>query len=59
MSAAKEQDPLLPATINVEDGNRSRELKDDGSGKEDESNKEDGSSKENKHKEENKEVLIL
>lgn len=47
MSAAKEQDPLLPATANVGDGNRSGELEDDASGEE------DGSGEEDEHREEN------
>ncbi|KAG2342430.1 hypothetical protein BDR05DRAFT_948823 [Suillus weaverae] len=49
----KEHDPLLPATTNVRDGNRSGELKDDGSSEENESGKEDGSGEEDEHREEN------
>ncbi|KAG1747927.1 uncharacterized protein EDB91DRAFT_1245400 [Suillus paluster] len=53
--SVKEHDPLLPATTNVGDGNRSGELEDDGSGKENESSEEDGSSEEDEHREENEE----
>ncbi|KAG1830661.1 hypothetical protein EV424DRAFT_1343545 [Suillus variegatus] len=45
--SAKEHDPLLPATMNVGDGNRSEELEEDGSSKEDESGEEDESREEN------------
>jgi len=43
----KEHDPLLPATMNIGDGNRNEELKEDGSDEEDESGEENESREEN------------
>ncbi|KAG2143931.1 hypothetical protein BD769DRAFT_1661333 [Suillus cothurnatus] len=45
--SVKEHDPLLPATTNIRDGNRSEELEEDGSNEEDESGEENESREEN------------
>ncbi|KAG1809254.1 hypothetical protein EV424DRAFT_1543064 [Suillus variegatus] len=51
--SVKEHDPLLPATTNVGDGNRSEELEEDDSGEEDGSSEEDESGEEDESREEN------